>query len=1719
MGLLEEYLCQCEEIIAYECELKDADASKYNELAIEAERQEVQILWTDWKESYKKCMTDPDCTKEDKITIKKKKIEVHDSYIRSVAIIGEWKDSLKKTSAVPIQKTATAISVPPCDTEIFYGDYLAWPSFRDLFTAIYVNNKKLSPVEKLYHLFQKTSGEAREINMNIPLTAEGFEIAWENLKSQYENKRMLVNNQLRTLFNLSQCTQENANGLKKLQRDITNVISVLKVMKIDIGSWGPIFIYQCTSKLPRLTLSLWEQSIARKTEIPVWEDLDKFLTDRFQALESVSDILGGNDTGPRQKFQNSERSKQFKVHHTKVNNQKCCLCKGLHVLKSCPKFLSMDWKNRLSVVKKCNSCLNCLAQGHMVVACQSKNTCSKCYMKHHTLLHKNMSPQVDIGTNALSQSTQNKNIQSADLPMTSSNVKSFHTSVANKTMLATAWVKIVKDGESHRLRALIDPCSDDTFISSKIQKLLKLPTRSISADITGLGGEAIVRCSKVAFFTISSIDRSKFSMAIDALVVKDVTGNVPTYTFDTVSINNLPKLNYADPDFYKSGPVDILLGGNLYPFILLKGVEHGILGSLVAQQTVFGWIVTGPTNKSPSNQVVRVSHCTRVSINEQMAKFWEIEEISTEKTVSEEDKLCEKIYQRTTIRRSDGRYVVDLPFKTAPPLHLSVHSNRYVALTQYLRNEKSLSKKSDLKLMYDDVIQEYLTLGHMEQVDAPNKDSEDYFYLPHHGIFRPESATTKLRVVFNASCPSVNGKSLNDFLYVGPVLQKDIISLILNWRLYKYVFNADVSNMYRQILINPKHAPYQRILFRTSTDEEIKDFQLRTVTFGVNCAPYLALRTLLQLADDEANRFPLGAKILRENMYVDDALVGTHTVPECIEARKQLADILMSAGFELRKWTSNSKEILSGLPRDHLLNCDFLNFDDKSIAKTLGIRWNAISDSFYFVTEKIQNKNAFTKREVLSVIARLFDPLGWLAPVVINAKVLMQQLWLDDLEWDDPLKPLALVKWKKFVENYGVIDSINIPRWIEYSPQCKMEFHGFCDSSELAYAATLYARIEIDSNTTTSLLVSKTRVAPLRKLSLPRLELCGALLLSELIQAFLPQLQIDKSALFLWSDSTIVLSWLKKPSYNWTTFVANRVSKIHNRVGSGWRHVPTHDNPSDLATRGLTPLELKENTMWWYGPPWLRRDTSLWPSNLVIPETNLESKPLKAHIARSDDVEDILERFSCLSRAMHVVGYIFRFWNSTHPASRKKCDFSCIRLSNTELSFVRKRLMVLSQTIYFSKDYNCLAKKRPLDAKSCLLTLTPFIDKDRLLRANGRLGSTLSLAYNERHPIILSHKSRFAKLYIDFIHKLTLHGGLRLMVATIRLECWVIRAKNIIRTHIHNCKECVIARRHLQNQLMSSLPPERTTWSRPFTNSGVDFAGPFDIKTFSGRGCRMTKGYICLFVCFATKAIHLEAVSDLSTPAFLAALTRFTSRRGCPNKIYSDNGRNFVGAAKEIKENFLKIIREVKDEANARYRFQKLEWHFIPASAPHMGGLWEAGVKSCKSHLKKIAGQVKHTFEEFSTILSYIESCLNSRPLTPLSEDIDNLGALTPGHFLIGSSLLSPAEPEVFPSQTALLNRWRRLKVIQHEFCRRWKSEYLKEIQKRNKWKLPQNDLRENDLVVLRHEAGGPNDWRLGRVTKIYHGPDNRVRVVDLKTQSGIITRPIHKLVLLPRTL
>ncbi|XP_044778298.1 uncharacterized protein LOC120284346 [Drosophila simulans] len=866
--------------------------------------------------------------------------------------------------------------------------------------------------------------------------------------------------------------------------------------------------------------------------------------------------------------------------------------------------------------------------------------------------------------------------------------------------------------------------------------------------------------------------------------------------------------------------------------------------------------------------------------------------------------------------------------------------------------------------------------------------------------------------------------------------------------------------------------PGLQILFRNK-EGDIRDFELKTVTFGVNCAPFLAIRVLQQLAEDIQVPFPNASRIIQQHMYVDDVLAGANSVNEAQSSIREMQAAPSASGFPLRKWTSNNKSVLKDVPAEHLLHSEFLDIDAESTAKTLGIRWRAKSDEFYFVPPDIVVEPFYTKREVLSQIARLFDPAGWLAPFIIRSKMFMQEIWLQNLGWDDKLPTEMSQRWQSFLDEYSDLNQIRVPRWIWYQPEeiIVLEHHGFCDASQRAYGAAIYIRVEMGQKILTRLLTAKTRVAPVKTVSLPRLELCGAVLLTEMVTAILPQMPSASSDIRCWTDSTIVLAWLRKPACNWTTFVANRVAKITQATPVDcWAHVRSEQNSADLASRGVSLHELAENHLWWHGPEWLQGPRELWPAQSdTLPVTELEQRAVKVHFVKGPSI-DFLERFSKLDKALRVLVYVQRFLKRC----RKGSFLPSSRPTSEEIREAERTLTSIAQRRAYGQELQHLTEKRPLPVSSPLVNLFPFIDQHGLLRACGRLTASKTLQYDERHPILLPYDCRLSRLIVQFTHQITLHGGSQLIVRLIRTKYWIPKIKNVVKAVVNPCKICTIYKKRLQTQLMGDFPTDRVSFSRAFTYTGIDYAGPFEIKNYTGRACLITKGYVCVFVCFSTKAIHLEPTSDLTTEKFLAAFARFVARRGCPQRVHSDNGKTFVGAATLISRDFLQAIKESVTDA---YSHQGLVWRFIPPGAPHMGGLWEAGVKSFQTLFLKSTSVRKYTFEELATLLAKIEACLNSRPLSPMSEDPSDLLALTPGHFLIGGPLLSTAEPEI---------------------------------------KGEAKNLQADDMVVVKEDNLPPNEWRLGRIVSAFPGADDRIRVVEIRTSRGTIKRPVHKVILLP---
>ncbi|XP_029162266.1 uncharacterized protein LOC114933860 [Nylanderia fulva] len=497
-------------------------------------------------------------------------------------------------------------------------------------------------------------------------------------------------------------------------------------------------------------------------------------------------------------------------------------------------------------------------------------------------------------------------------------------------------------------------------------------------------------------------------------------------------------------------------------------------------------------------------------------------------------------------------------------------------------------------LLYRDFMNEYLTLGHMSPVSAASlSPGSRICFLPHHGVLRSSSTTSKIRVVFNGSARTGGGSSLNNWLLTGRNLLPSLADTLTRWRRHRYVFVADIKMMYRQIQLHRDDRDLQRILW--TEGDEVKEFQLNSVTYGLASAPYLAIRVLHQLANDEVGRFPLGADVLRQDVYMDDVLTGAATLDAADDLLDQVAALCTAGGFPLRKWAANDDRLLVKIPLAHRLDVMTGARLPSESHSVLGLRWNPREDVLSLSVRPTSTALP-TKRSVLSQTARLFDPLGWLAPIIVRAKLLVQSAWIQQLDWDAPLTRDDAAEWTRLEEELPLLEEIRVPRWFQGDAATNsQQLHGFCDASERAYAAVIYLRGVID----VTLVIAKTKVAPVKRVSLPRLELCGATLLAKLAEHVRSSLGLEGSAMHLWTDSTVTLGWIRGHPARWTTFVANRVAEIHREnQDAKWRHVPGRDNPADCASRGVSPKELLRHSLWWHGPTYLSGHPDTWPKDV-----------------------------------------------------------------------------------------------------------------------------------------------------------------------------------------------------------------------------------------------------------------------------------------------------------------------------------------------------------------------------------------------------------------------------------------------------------------------------------------------------------------------------------------
>lgn len=1266
------------------------------------------------------------------------------------------------------------------------------------------------------------------------------------------------------------------------------------------------------------------------------------------------------------------------------------------------------------------------------------------------------------------------------------------------------------------MRILIDQGSELSFISEDLVQRLQLKRTTASIPLLGIGGIFSGNTRGIVTIRLQSIHDTTSYCSMRIYVIPKITTKLPSFDARCPSWPHIEGLQLADPGFSRSGSIQILIGSDNYGRIIMPGLIRGQPFSPIAQETIFGWVLSGPISPSDITLPAQGYHCSvDQDLQDILTKFWLQEEIpsSSDSSLSPDEIACEQHFISTHSRSSSGRYIIRLPLKASPT---TLGDSKTTAVGCLRRLSQRLHSDANYKELYHEFLEEYMVLGHMLPVTSSDKETSAAYYLPHHGVLRKQSSTTKLRVVFNGSSKSSSGLSLNDILHCGAKLQRDITDILLWTRTHRIMFSTDVVKMFRQISVHEDDWDLQRILWFDS-DGNLLTYKLTTVTYGLNCAPFLALRSIQQLIEDEGQRFPKAVPSLTKGRYVDDIFGGADSIQETKDIIRQLTSLCDAGGFPLQKWNSNCPEVLPQEPAKINKAAPIVEIEP-ALHKILGLVWESRSDTFHFTIEP-SSITKFTKRTIASDIARLYDPLGLISPVLIQAKLILQELWLLKVSWDETLSPELQGRWEEFHQQLIELNQLSITRWLGTTrADNSIQIHGFSDASLLAMAAAVYIRSSVsEKEFVVRLMCSKTRVAPLKRLTIPRLELTAALLLAKLVARVLKTLDISNAPVFLWTDSSVALTWITSHPSRWKEFVRNRVAAIQELLpNASWKFISGKENPADCASRGLQPTKLIHHELWWSGPHWLSNYQDTWPSGEFRSSRDAHSEERPGQIMSTVTFQptywELLDKYSSLTKLLRITAICRRFISCLKQ--RNHSSLTKNPITPMELEEGRHYWARIVQKTWFPSEIQTISRGECLPRSNPMARLTPFIDRHGLLRVGGRLHHA-QIDADAKHPIILPRKSPLTTLIIADAHRRTLHGGTQVTLGLIRQSFWIIGGRVPIRSHILKCVPCARYRGLRAKQLMGQLPPSRVSRARPFLNSGLDYAGPILVKTWKGRAARHYKGYLAIFVCFATSAVHIEVVTDYTTEAFIAAYKRFTGRRGVCATLQSDCGTNFVGADKALRQRFAESSKDLRDLASLLAN-DGTEWKFNPPSAPHFGGKWEAAVKSTKFHLKRLLGDTILTYEELTTVITQIEAVLNSRPLCPLSDDANDYSVLTPGHFLIGEALTLIPEPDLSTQPTSRLSRWQLLQQIVDRFWTKWSTECLQRFQARSKWLQPSHEIKEGSMVVVTDERYPPAKWPLARVTKLHPGPNGLTRVVTVRTTTGSYKRPITKVCVLP---
>ena len=976
------------------------------------------------------------------------------------------------------------------------------------------------------------------------------------------------------------------------------------------------------------------------------------------------------------------------------------------------------------------------------------------------------------------------------------------------------------------------------------------------------------------------------------------------------------------------------------------------------------------------------------------------------------------------------------------------------------------------------------------------------------------------------------GVSLNSLLRTGPDLNNPLLKCICCVRRLPVVFFADVKGFYHQVRLKKEDRDAFRFYrWKPGTTDELQALCSTCTVFGAAPSASSATFAFRQNAEDHRDAYPPEViESVNEAFYVDDCSDCAEDATAGIKLATGLISLCQEGGFELVKFVSNSRELLASIPEERRGPSVKSLKDALPTGKVLGVVYDAESDLFKVkVNFPTAGTRLITRREVLSAVMAIFDPLGMVGPFILTGKKFVQRLCSKKIGWDDPIATNIADEIDVWFQQIPLLDNISIPRWIGLtSKDQSVTLHTFSDASDTGYGAVTYA--VVDDTLQVSWIHAKSRVSPIQETcvnvggSTPRLELQAAVVGIDLVTFIRENMKLNISRSIYHTDSTCVYWQVQSDDKKFKVFVANRLNKIRLVCPKkNIRHVPSDLNPADVLSRGARPDEYEKWNLFHNGPEFLRQSEEFWPPlPQQCPEVIIGVLEVEQVVTPpGTEISTLLNNKSNFASAQRILCYVKRFITNCKNKVRSQgltgqdiSPPSALEFSDVNFAMVRD-----VQRRHFSKEIEFIRgwDRQPhrlkgvlCKASSSLRQLEPFIDVEGVLRVGGRLERS-DEEWSVKHPIILPKFDSFTNHVICETHRQNAHAGVEFILSDLRRKYWILRGRETVKKVLWRCFECRRRWARPEQQRMSNLPAFRLQPAHPFCDTGVDLAGPFQVK--SGR--KGLKVWIVMMTCLRVRCLFGDIVEKIDVESFLGVLQRFHALYPGVHRFVSDNGTNLRGTAKLLTT----MMRELQPETEEWMSSHHLKWDFIPAHAPHQGGIWERPIQTLKKTLNVLATQDLQK-EQFRTILCVAVGIINRRPLTRVSSDPRDPRPLTPMDFLTPGVITSSTSvlPLTPLSGSSLRRSQDSLRPLVESLWKRWRKEYVASLQSRSKWLSRSRNLQNGDLVLLVDELAPREFWPLGVIVNVY--PDDRgdVRRVIVRTAAGKeLDRDVRKIVLLER--